>query len=371
MKKSMLVLMAVMLCVSMLAGCGGEAEEPEVMPVEEDEPLLMTEPGPELEPENEPVSVPDGMITVEIINADFGDIIFSYPDDGSVTVTIAEPGAENDSLIPADEFRELLGVIIMNDNNVAFQRALIAGDDFNILVGYTDYYDGGNIYNTFGMVVNSKTTHGAQPLTYDGLNGILHYQHVATISFPAITQIAGRVILVFPNFIEEDDDVSEISRGLFEREDVQAILGTFRFPGEMLNEPRLETQPVDNQIFSITPADGWEVSAFSTMWHTYEFKKGDMRIETESSSSKPLTEPIDEYFNNSVYSSDLEELDNVTVNGQEFVVLRSERWGMFWLFTSRGGGPLDINGEGHFELIIRGANNLDDVMPLLNTLTVK
>jgi len=53
------------------------------------------------------------------------------------------------------------------------------------------------------------------------------------------------------------------------------------------------------------------------------------------------------------------------------VVLYSERWEMFWLFTSSGGGPLDKNGEGHFELIIRRADSLDDVMPLLNSLTVK
>jgi|GEM_PF-3012609 len=368
MKKSIAILLALMLSFSILAACGSEEEPP--TPVV-DEPKTEATPEPTPEPAPTPELIPDGMTTVEITDADFGDIVFSYPDDGSVEVFIAEPGAEDDSLMADDDFRELLGVIIQSDNNVKFQRALLVGDDFNIIVGYTDFYNSASTYKTFGMAVRGKMDLRAEPVTLGGLDGIVNAQHVASFIFPAITQIASRMILVFPNSIEEDDDVREMSLSLIEREDIKAILNTFSFPGEILDEPRFEVQPIDNEIFSLTPTDGWEVSGASFMWHTYELRKGDMRIETKSSSSKPLTEPIDEYFNNSVYSDDIEELDNVTINGQEFVVLYSDRWEMFWLFTSRGGGPLDINGEGHFELITRGTKNLDDVMPLLNTLTVK
>jgi len=368
MRKAISILLVLILNISVLAACGGETEEPAAPVV--DEPKIESTP----EPAPEPVAVPiaDGMNTVEIISAEYGDIIFSYPDDGSVTVMIAEPGAEDRSLIPTEEFREFLGVIIMNDNNIDFQKALIAGDDFNIMVGYTDYYDGGGIHNTFSMVVNSKMQFGAKPLTFDGLDGIIHYQHVATISFPAITQIAGRVILVFPNVIEEGDDVGEMSRELFERDDVQAILSTFRFPGEILDEPRLETQPIDNPVFSLTPADGWEVSGFSTMWHTYELQKGDMKINTESSTSKSVKDQVEEYiFDTRNVYTDSEQVDNITFNGHEFVVYHNERWEMFFLLTSRGDGPLDINSDGFFMMEIRRVNNLDDLMPLLNTLKVK
>jgi hypothetical protein len=107
----------------------------------------------------------------------------------------------------------------------------------------------------------------------------------------------------------------------------------------------------------------------SFMWHTYELQKGDMKISTDSSSSTSVSEKINEYLNSNIYI-DVEQLDNVTINGQEYVVLHDERWEMFILLTSRGGGPLDINSAGHFLLDIRYADSLDDVMPLLNTITV-
>ena len=368
MKKATVILLVLALCLSLLAACGGEPEEP-AAPVIED-----PRPAPELTPEPTPVPIPepvtDGMNTVEITNADYGDIIFSYPDDGSVTVIIAEPGAEDKSLIPRDEFEDLVGAIIQSHYNIEFQKALIAGDDFNILVGYTNYYDSGSYLKTFGMVERNALFFRSVPLTLDGLTGVVNTSHVASFIFPAITQYAGRVFLVFPNSVDEDDDVQELSKSLIERADILAIINTFRFPGEIPDEPRLEVQPLDNEIFSLTPTDGWEVAEMNFMWHIYKLKKGEMIIDTNSSSSTPAREKMDEFLNSVVYS-DTERVDNVTINGQEFAVLYTERWEMFILFTTRGGAPLDIDSPGYFMMEIRGTNNLDDVMPVLNTLTVK
>jgi len=368
MKKWIALLLAIVLCMSVLAACGGEPNEPDKKPVDEPEP----KPTPESteEPATEPEPVLDGMNTVEITNADYGDIIFSYPDDGSVTVIIAEPGAEDKSLIPRDEFEDLVRVIIQSHYNIAYQKALIAGDDFNILVGYTNYYDSGSYLKTFGMVERNALFFRSEPLTLEGVTGVVNTSHVASFIFPAITQYAGRVFLVFPNSVDEDDDVQELSKSLIERADILAIINTFRFPGEIQDEPRLEVQPLDNEIFSITPTDGWEVTEMNFMWHIYELKKGEMRINTNSSSSTPAREKMDEFLNSVVYS-DTERVDNVTINGQEFAVLHTERWEMFILFTTRDGAPLDIDSPGYFMMEIRGTNNLDDVMPVLNTLTVK
>ena len=228
MKKSIAILLALMLSFSILAACGSEEEPP--TPVV-DEPKTEATPEPTPEPAPTPELIPDGMTTVEITDADFGDIVFSYPDDGSVEVFIAEPGAEDDSLMADDDFRELLGVIIQSDNNVKFQRALLVGDDFNIIVGYTDFYNSASTYKTFGMAVRGKMDLRAEPVTLGGLDGIVNAQHVASFIFPAITQIASRMILVFPNSIDEGEDVREMSLSLIERADIQAILNTFSFPG--------------------------------------------------------------------------------------------------------------------------------------------
>jgi len=370
MKKTIAILLILLLSISTLAGCGG-AEEPQTTPPEET-PVSVPELAPEseTEQESEPEATADGMNTVEITDVKYGDIIFSYPDDGSVTVMIAEPGAEDDSLIPEDEFRELLGVITQSHYDVEYQKALIAGDDFNILVGYTNYFDSGSSLKTFGMVERTAMRHRGEPLTFDGLDGFIHTQSVTSISFPAITQIAGRVILLFPNSVDEDDDVGEISRSLFERADIQAFLSTLRFPGEILDEPRLETQPIDNEIFSITPSDGWEVTGMSFMWHTYELYKGDIRVTIETSGSRPPSYQIDDYLSDSNVYNDIELIENVTFNGQEFIVMHDEGWKLFVLVTSRGDEPLDIESEGYVMLVIQHADSLDDVTSLLNTIKV-
>ena len=368
MKKTIALLLAILLCMSVLAACGGETNEPDTRPVDKPESTPAPEVTPEPKPEPEPVA--DGMNTVEITNSDYGDIIFSYPDDGSVTVIIAEPGAEDKSLIPEDDMRALLDIIIQSDNDIEFQKALIAGDDFNIMVGYTNYFDSGSTLKSFGMVERDKLSFDGEPLTLDGLDGVVYTQNITTIIFPAITQYAGRVILVFPNSVDEDDRVSDISRSLFERADIQAIINTFSFPGEILDEPRFETQPADNEIFSITPTDGWELTNMSFMWHTYQLRKGEMKLNTKSSSSTPVSEMIDEYLSDANVYNDMEQIDNATFNGQEYVVLHDEGWRLFVLLTSRGGGPLDIDGEGHFLMEIQHIDSLDDVAALLNTVTV-
>ena len=366
MKKAIAILLALVLGISMLAACSGDTPEPET-----EQPAGTPAPTPTPTPTPPPEPELDGMNTVEITNDDYGDIIFSYPDDGSVEVTIAEPGAEDKSLIPRDEFEALLGMIIQSHYNIEFQKALITGEDFYLMVGYTNYFDSGSGYKSFGMVEHAAMRVRGEPLTLDGLNGFVQTSHVASIIFPALTQNAGRVILVFPNSVDEGDDVREMSRDLFQREDIQAILNTFRFPGEILNEPRLETQPIDNNFFSLTLTDGWEVKSMNFMWHIYELEKGEIRIEIRPSDSRPVSYRIDEFLSGNNVYRDMEQIDNATFNGQEFVVLHDEGWKKFVLITSRGGGPLDLESTGYVMLDTSQADSLDELAALLSTIRVK
>jgi len=366
MKKTIAVLLALILSLSVLVACGGE-EDPE--PAILDRTAEPPEPAATAEPEPTPAAAADGMNLVEITDAEYGDIIFSYPDDGSVTVTIAEPGADDQSLMPRDVFEDLIGVIIEDINDIDYQRALIAGDDFNILIGYTNYFNTEYGYKTFGMVEYYRTDYGAEHLSLGGITGYANVRSVVTIGFPAITQFAGRVILIFPNSVDEDDDLNEINQELFKRADIQAILKTFEFPGEMLNEPRLEVQPLDDEFFSITPTDGWEFTYMDFDSNSYELVKGDMEVSIDVFEWWSVSYQINEYLSSAVYD-DIEQLDNATFNGQEFVVLRDDWWDMTILITSLGGGPLDTDSDGHLLIDIRGTDSLNDVASLLNTITV-
>jgi len=363
MKKAIATLLILMLSISTLAACGGDdTPEPVVKQALEPTP----EPTPELEPE----PAADEMITVKITNDDFGDIIFSVPDDGSVTVKLAEPGAEGRSLMSREEIEDILGLLIERYYDIDFQEALIEGDDFYILVGYTHYNEDAFAFKSFYMLSYFSQPITFAPLIIDGLDGFEHASSFLTIALPAITQYAGRLIILFHKSYEDNYHHKELNQELYERADIQAILSTFEFPGEILDEPRLELQPQDCEFFSITPTDGWKFANIFESNNWFALVKGDMLIEISVSQSSPVSEKIEEYINSDVYT-DCEQLDNITLNGQEFVVLYSRRLSTHIVLTSLRGGPLDLNSDGHVRLYISNAVSLDDFTPLLSALTIK
>jgi len=371
MKKSIAILLALIMCISILAACGKEEAPPAPTP----EPEAASESTPEPTPE----PVEDGMTTVTITSAEFGDIVFSYPDDGSLIVEVAGPDVESLEVVDDDDLEELFDVPIYSYDLVQYQQAHIVGDGFNIIIGYTDYSDNAFGWRTFGMYSRYMRI-GGDYTSLGGLEGAINLFGVVTMTFPSIDQFVGRTIMVFPDSPgAEDEDTEERNAELLERPDVKAILDSIEFPGEMKNEPRLETEPLDDKYFSINPVDGWEFIAHSLVFNSFElvkqgvgssyFNEGEAEVNIRQFGLSSVGKEVDSLLDHNLFT-DVEQLDNLTINGQEFIVLQSAGWEKFWLFTSIGAGPLDEDQDGYIAIYVHYLDDLDVAMPLINTVRI-
>ncbi|MCL2463299.1 MAG: hypothetical protein FWF44_11580 [Defluviitaleaceae bacterium] len=361
MKKALAILLILTLSVSILAGCGGKAEDPT--------------PTPTSTPTATPTPTPDGpkTETVTLLSPDYGDISFSYIDDGSLTVTAAcDPDEVCLDVLGEDVFDETL----YYPGTVQYQRAHIKGDGFHIVIGYTDYRE--NSYRTFSMYMNSGFWNDPEESIYGGVKGYSLLNKIYFLTFPATTQFASRIIAIYPDSVSDEEKVEDKCEELLGLPAVRAILDSLKFSGEFKNEPRFETQPIDDKFFAISPTDGWEITYYSDGFNSYTLRKegvgngrfgrsyAELHIEKWGLSSPK--EELDDKLDGDFYDEAVR-LDDITINGQKFFVIQDASWSYIWLYTSIG--AFDENKSGYIEIKISYVDDIEAAMSLLQTVTIK
>jgi len=382
MKRTIAILLALMMCMSILTACGGGEVAPEPTPKQEEttEPV-QEESIPEPEPEPEPTETQGNQFTVS--HEGFGSIGFSVSDE-SLEVILAEPDQESLELFEGDTN----GSRAKWADQIQYQKAVISGDDFVIVIGFTDYYNApGSLYKTYGMLARlmqgSRTDDPS--VLYGGLEGFNWTNNYYTMAFPATSQFGGRQIFVSPSFpgVEDLDrnELKELTEELMERPDINAILDTLTFDGEFISEPGYETEPIETDYVIITPTDGWEFIKVDEGSNNFNLGKdgisnqsalphGEIEINTRSSNFASANEEIEKlrgYSN----TEDLEFIDNVMLGNQEFVVYHSGKANQFFLYTSIPAGPLDLNSPGYVHILVWRLDDYNEALPMLNMIKVK
>jgi len=345
-KKAEALLLILLTAVILLTGCGSQNRS-SGQPQQEDEEDTSQEQSN----------------TVTIKNAAFGDISFTIPDNKNVTVTVAKPEQESLEIYKDKLFGETI-----NDNLLQYQKAHIAGDGFNIVMGYIDYRDQ-FWYKTYDMFKNGLRV--LEDVQYGGVDGYCTKYGLLQLSFPSITQFAGRVIAIYPQDLEDQEDLRTGCIKAFELPVVKEILASLMFTGQPLVEERFETATINDPFFSITPTDGWELHHVNEVSHHYVFLKDHQYNPEFSLIVYEYTSPkeaIDDYLGNE-RASGVRQLENMSINSHEYCVVYRDDWQAYFLFTSPG--ELDLNSRDTILVSIVFIESLDNAMPLLNTIIIR
>lgn len=345
MKKVLTVILVGVLGLSMLAGCQGKKDP--------------------------------NSTTITIESSEYGDIGFSYVDDGTLKVTVADENTKSLAVLGDTVFDETLSF----PGTVQLQKACIEGDGFVMVIGYTDYLsDRYNGYKTYDMYKDSSFWHDPVDVTYGGLKGYQLLDGICFLTFPSITQYAVRIIAIYPESVQSSEKVEDRSLELLELPAVRDILESLTFTGSHVDEPRFETMPVEDDFFSLTPVDGWQVSFSSNGFNSYTLYKAgvgngsfgsrDAILHVEKWSLNSVRKEVDSILTSSTFS-DAVQLDNIVINDREYLVVQDSGWSYIWLFTSLGTEPLDENAAGYIEIKLSYVDDLAPAMPVLQTITVK
>jgi len=379
MKKTLAILLALMMFVSILTACGGEeAPPPDLNPPREQDKTPDKTPEPVKTPEPPPPD--DGRTTIS--SAEWGNISFIVPDTGEYELLLAEPGQDSLELFERNVHGQSLEEAI---HRMTYQKAFITGDGFDILIGYKDLVaDDYNFYQTYGMTENYWSR--ADKVTYDGLEGFAQMRYFYILAFPAVTQYGLRLIHIFPHLPEGADsfgrgEMEELAKELVDLPEIHVILDSLEFSGEMINEPRFELQSSKGDLVTVTPTDGWELSKRDNGVTAWALKKegigngnfgrtyGEITVFTLSA-GRTLKELIESRERSSSFR-DMVQLDNIMINNQEFLVFSvpglSTR---FTFLTSKEIGVLDLDMAGYIEIEIFYVDDYNDALPMLKSITI-
>jgi len=310
--------------------------------------------------------------TVDLESSDFGSISFVCPGDLVDTMQKSGPGLSSLNLFEDDLWERIV------DNRILpYQKVLISGSGFNMVIGFNDYREQ-YFYNTYDMY--RKAQWDTEDIQYGGLTGYSCLKGVLLLSFPAITQYGGRVIALYPENLKEftdKDDLEEKSAKLITLPAVKEILNSLKFTGNMMNEERFETMPIINKYFSLTPTDGWEITFFDEQIYHYSLEKegagnpemswAEAEFTIEVWESKSPKDRLNDILGTGIFD-DIQQLSNRTINGQEYYVVYSAEFPIYWLVSSPG--AFNPNSENTLTITIKFIE-LDDVMPLFDNLTIK
>ena len=378
MKKTIAILLALMMCVSILVACGGK-EEPQPAPTDppaeqENEPEKTPEPAPEPQPAEE------GRITIS--SDEWGDISFVVPDNGNYELLLAEPGQDSLELFEKEIHGQKLNY---PDQRMTHQKALITGDGFDILIGYLDLLeDTNNSWPTFGMTVRSW--YQPDEVTYGGLEGFGYTRDFYMLAFPAITQFGIRMVYILPQLPDDADEfesyqMRDLTGEIIDLPDIYVILDSLEFDGEMISEPRFETEPIVGDLVTVTPTDGWEFSYVDKLsLSVFNLEKEGISNDGSSATygliealvvnyGKSLREVVEDKKGSSS-NAEMVQLDNATTNNQEFLVFHIPNRYEFILLTSPESGVLDLDMGGYIELKISFVDDYKVAMKMVESIIV-
>ena len=300
----------------------------------------------------------------------YGDIRMPTPDEEKYKTSIAGNGdTETLNVLSNMLFDEYY---VGYPSGVQYQKIHIEGKGFHIVIGYTDFRE--SCYRTYGMYQNSRWD--TPEAKCGGLKGWSEENYVFMMVFPATTQFGARVIAIYPDELAENEDPDTKSTNLAKSADVQAILNTIEFSGDMKKEDRFEDQPVRDKYFTITPNNGWETSYYDDSFNDYVFIKPGIgngflgtsygKLEICRWSLSSAQEEIDDICSQDFYAEAVR-LDNIEVNGRVFLVAHDPGWSLFFLATPFT-DPDDFNSDGCFLITISYLDRLEPAMSLINTI---
>ena len=180
MKKTTALLLALVLCVTLLAGCGAKK-----IPME----------------------------TVTVSEKDYGVLSLSFPEGSNITVEYPEPNKRME---------------VISENTLQVQRAHLTGEGFQILMGYR--YLGNDKHKTYQAAYEDykKRTNSDdfRDIQYGNATGYVHEDFGCSILvFPSPNEKVVRMIAVFTDETRENWTKSHPNE-LLELPEVDAILKT-------------------------------------------------------------------------------------------------------------------------------------------------
>ena len=389
MKRIMAIAVALILCFS-LAACGGKdksgGDKGDTSPAQgqstqgsaQEQPkdgnaasqadnAPAPAPAPEPEPKGETVSITSG---------DYGDIVFTAP--VGAAVDVAGQGTESLEVLTKESYDK---DFFRMPDTVQYQKAHVKVDDVNMVFGYTDFSN--ELMKSFESFRYYHKGRGLEDVSYGGLDGFICVEGALLMFFPAITQYAARTIAVYPDIQPEKHTRTALGEWskLLELPWVADLLGSMKFEGATLNEPRWETQPVDNSVYKLTPVDGWEVTR--TQRDNCELRKegtSDWSVATENSAEIRIyvwslntpTAQVETIIKNS-FNKEAKQEGNMTINGREYMVVHMPKEKTnnttYWLVTSSG--AYNVNEKGALYIEVVYTDDLDAVMKQLEAIEFK
>jgi len=363
MKKLLIVAIVFALCIS-LAACAGGKEDDGSSSAGSNNTVSTQTPTATPEPEATPAPAAPSVRTVSVSYEDYGGFSVSYPTDGSVT---AEQFEESQEFVP----------------DMDIQLARLAGEGFNIVLGYYRYSSGYEAWKEY--VFTSLSGGNPTDVNFGGLDG-----------FSYVTYSKSTFLILFPDedygnwmravSVYSDDasfeDLSDSDKvdafyELFQLQEVQDILETLDFTGAgatgQTSDPE-KTGTFDAGYIRFTADNGWYVNAVlegsarisgDTFYVMQEGKNGVINI--SGMMNDVPSERVESLLGSSTVNAT--RLDNVTINGVEYMVLEMDNNGYldYQYFTSIGG--FDENKSGTIAILIQGFTQ-DEARSLLGTITI-
>jgi hypothetical protein len=352
--------------LALLVGCGGGNSEdsgdagnaPGTTP-----PAQTTEQEPAPEPEPEPA--PAARQTVTVSYKDRGDIGVSYPDDGSITVE-------------QYEYDDLMYFVAYNF--VTVQLARLSGDGYHIVLGYKNM---SQVFEKYQDWIRYQDTY--EDASYGGLDGFSHIDAgyaSALIMFPASDTSAqwGRAVALYSDDITEDMDedtiIEQLSK-LLKSEDVQDILNSLEFAEAELTGPANDpskTGTIDAGYITFACENGWYINAIlegsaNLSGDTFYVKKEGAggTINISGTINQVPIERVERMLASA--TANAERIDNVTVNGVEYMVLEMDHNGFLDYEYHTSIGAFDENKTGAIMILIQGFTP-EEALPLLQTIKI-
>ncbi|MCL2434246.1 MAG: hypothetical protein FWD16_07015 [Clostridia bacterium] len=212
MKKTIAILLVLMLSMALLAGCGRNTEKPS------------NPPDPTSAGNNTPAGSSEETVTINL--SDHGSISIKYPGDGSFTLDQQEYASDSELLSNSEK--------LIKQNQNPYPIAILKGNDFNIALGYYTYSGGYEEYKDYAF--NYMSLNNPAEIQYDGLDGLMFYDYYFGYVFMLFPEPSSenymRMLALYTNDAKSDEEsgmtVAQLTE-LFESQKAQDIINTLTF----------------------------------------------------------------------------------------------------------------------------------------------
>jgi hypothetical protein len=204
MKKSIAILIVLILCISILAGCGGGDDNTTSDAKSEQTtatPEGNTPTAPDGNTPTTPEPAPTPMETFNVPSGRFGGMSISYPEGTNVTIDFDE------SKLKSGEYNKFIYGSLNCSSDMSYEAAHVVFDDFGLVMGFKDF--GRTYENYYESTKGSKFEKDFKDVEFGNAKGFAIYDTAygfVYIFFPSFSDEYGRCIAVYTAESLEKED---------------------------------------------------------------------------------------------------------------------------------------------------------------------